>query len=144
MKPSSALPLSSKTRPAYSNRILSPMANNFPTRAPVGLISGGLPALISVVPILAAWYFIQLPVQKFYFGEYVASYLSQTLVGTVAGFFRHSPGHTYYVLMQNGHPLSGSVPETGSAISVRVIHTRTPTRFHTWLRTAVYDGRELP
>jgi len=31
------------------------MASNFPTRAPVGLIGGGLLALLSLVPILAGW-----------------------------------------------------------------------------------------
>jgi hypothetical protein len=46
--------------------------------------------------------------------------------------------------MQNGHALSVLGPEAGCAISVRVVNTNTPRDFHTWLRTAVYDGREVP
>jgi hypothetical protein len=99
--------------------------------------------VLSLVPIVAAWHFCQLPVQKFYFGQYVASYLSQTPIGTIA-FLKHFQRREYYVLMQNGHALSAAGPETGSAISVQILHTNTPRDFHTWLRGRVYDGRELP
>jgi hypothetical protein len=120
------------------------MPNNFPARAPIGLFLGAVLGFFLVIPIVAVWYFCQPPIEKFYFGEYLASYLSQTPVGTIAGFFKHSRRHEYYVLAQDGHLLSAAGSETGSAISVRVIHTNTPRDFHTWLRTAVYDAREVP
>jgi hypothetical protein len=120
------------------------MPSNFPTRAPIGLLLGAVLSFFLVIPIVAVWHFCQVPVQKFYFGEYLASYLSQTPVGTIAAFFKHSRRHEYYVLVQNSHLLSTNRPEAGSAISVRVIHTNTARDFHTWLRTAVYDGREVP
>jgi hypothetical protein len=120
------------------------MPSNFPTRAPVGLISGALLGVLSLVPILAAWHFCQLPVQKFYFGQYVASYLSETPIGTIAAFMKHSRRHDYYVLMQNGHALSIPGPEASSAISVHILHTNTTRDFHTWLRARVYEGLELP
>jgi hypothetical protein len=68
-------------------------------------------------------------VQKFYFGEYVASDLSQTPVGAVAAFFRHSQDHTYYVLIQNGQRVSGHGPIPGAPISVQVLHATTPSSF---------------
>src|SRR5260370_24913330 len=120
------------------------MPSNFPTRAPVGLISGAFLGVVSLVPIVAAWHFCQLPVQKFYLGQYVASYLSQTPIGTVAAFLKHSRRHEYYVLIQNGHPLSGTGAETGSSISVQVLHTDSPGDFHTWMRARIYYGREVP
>jgi hypothetical protein len=45
--------------------------------------------------------------------------------------------------MQSGHPLSAAGPETGSPISVYVLHTKSPGDFHTWLRTRIYAGREV-
>src|SRR5260370_34677946 len=114
------------------------MPSNFPTRAPVGLLLGAVLGFFLVIQIVAIWHFCQLPIEKFYFGESLSSYLSQTPVGTIAAFFKHSRRHEYYVLVQNGHALLATGSETGSAISVRVIHTNTPRDFHTWLCTAVY------
>jgi hypothetical protein len=119
------------------------MPNNFPTRAPFGLILGVVLGLASIVPILGVSYSRQRPVQKFYFGEYVASDLSQTPVGAVAAFFRHSQDHTYYVLIQNGQRVSGHGPIPGAPISVQVFHGTDPSEFHAWLRDSVFGGRDL-
>jgi hypothetical protein len=119
------------------------MPNNFPSRAPLGMILGLVIGLLSIVPILGVCYSRQRPVQKFYFGEYVASDLSQTPIGAVAAFFRHSQDHAYYVLIQNGRRVSGHGPIPGSAISVQVLRATPPDQFHAWLREAVFGGRDL-
>jgi hypothetical protein len=120
------------------------MASNFPLRAPVGLIGGGLLALISFVPILAGWQALQPPVQRFYLGQYVVTYLSATPVGTVAAFFKGSKEHTYHVLGQNGHLVYRSVPAAAGPVSVHIMQGWQPSAFHAWLRAGVYGGRETP
>jgi hypothetical protein len=119
------------------------MPSNFPSRAPIGLITGFLAAALSFLPMLAPWNFLQSPVRKFYFGQYVASFLSQTRVESVAAFFRHSHGHTYYELFQNGYLVSGA-PNPHLAVSVRAIQFEDAAPFHAWLRDHIYNGRELP
>jgi hypothetical protein len=119
------------------------MPNNFPSRAPFGMLLGFVIGLLSIVPILGVSYSRQRSVQKFYFDEYVASYLSQTPIGAVAAFFRQSQGHLYYALIQNGHLVSSRGPAPGAAISVQVLRTTPPDQFHSWLRTNIYDGRDL-
>ena len=59
-------------------------------------------SVLSIVPILAVWQRVQRPVQRFYLGQYVVTYLSATPIGTVAAFFKGSKEHTYHVLTQNG------------------------------------------
>jgi hypothetical protein len=118
------------------------MPSNFPSRAPVGLLTGVISAVLCFVPSLAIWHFLQSPVRQFYFGEYVLTSLSQTAVGSVAAFFRHSQGHTYYVLTQKGHLVS-SVLDPHVGFSVRALHFDSPAPFHTWLHDRVYGGREL-
>jgi hypothetical protein len=118
------------------------MPSNFPSRAPVGLLTGVLSAVLCFVPTLALWHFLQSPVRQFYFGEYVLTSLSQTAVGSVVAFFRHSQRHTYYVLAQRGHLVWSDLdPHVG--FSVRAVHFESSTSFDTWLRDRVYGGREL-
>jgi hypothetical protein len=119
------------------------MQSNFPTRAPVGLIAGFLLGVFSILPILVVWQRIQPPVQRFYLGQYVVTYLSATPIGTVAAFFKGSNEHTYHVLAQNGHLVSGAVAGT-RPLTVHVVHGGDPAAFHAWLRTQTYGGREVP
>jgi hypothetical protein len=119
------------------------MPSNFPSRAPIGLITGFLSAALCLLPILAAWHLLQSPLRKFYFGQYVTSFLWQTGVGHVAAFFRHSHGYTYYALFQHGELVSGGTDRRAS-FSVRAIHFDDAAPFHTWVRHHVYNGREVP
>jgi hypothetical protein len=118
------------------------MQSNFPTRAPVGLIAGSLLAVLSIAPIFAIWQHLQPPVQRFYLGQYAVTYLSATPIGTVATFFKGTKQHTYHVLAQNRHLVSGPVAEIGP-LTVHVVHGENPATFHAWLRNAVYGGREV-
>src|SRR5882757_6764538 len=118
------------------------MPSNFPSRAPIGLITGSLSAVLCLLPIFATWHQLQTPVRKFYFSQYALSFLSQTAVGSVAAFFRHSHGHTYHVLVQKGHLVSGA-PDPRFPLSVRAVHFDSAAPFHTWVREHIYGGREL-
>jgi hypothetical protein len=119
------------------------MPSNFPSRAPVGLITGSLSAVLCLIPILAVWHLLQTPVRKFYFSQYVLSFLSQTAVGSVAAFFRHSHSHIYQVLVQKGHLVSG-VPDPRFALSVRAVQFDSPAPFYAWVRNHIYSGSDLP
>jgi hypothetical protein len=119
------------------------MASNFPVRAPIGLIGGGLLAVFGIMPVLAGWHALQPPISRFYLGQYVVSYLSGTPIGTVATFFRGSKQHKYRVLVQDGHLLSEPGPETAHRISVHIVEMKSPTAFHAWLREHIYGGRPL-
>ena len=119
------------------------MPSNFPSRAPVGLITGSLSAVFCLLPILAVWQLLQTPLRKFYFSQYALSFLSQTAVGSVAAFFRHSHGHIYHVLVQKGHLVSG-VPDPRFAFAVRAVRFDSAAPFHSWVRDHIYGGRELP
>jgi hypothetical protein len=118
------------------------MPSNFPSRAPVGLITGSLSAVLCLLPVLAVWHLSQTPVRQFYFSQYVLSFLSQTALGTVAAFFRHSHGHNYHVLVQNGHLVSSAL-DPRFRLSVRAVHFDRPEIFHTWVRDHIYGRREL-
>jgi hypothetical protein len=119
------------------------MGSNFPLRAPIGLIAGSLLAVFSIVPVMAVWEGLQSPVGRFYLGQYVVTYLSGTPIGTVATFFKGTKQHTYHVLVQNGHLLSGPPAETGP-MSVHVVQGENPAAFHAWLCASVYGGRDVP
>jgi hypothetical protein len=119
------------------------MPSNFPSRAPVGLITGALSALLSLIPTLALWHLLQTPVRKFYFSQYVLSFLSQTAVGSVAAFFRHSHIHIYQVLVQKGHLVTG-VPDPRFVLSVCAVQFDSPAPFYAWVRNHIYSGSDLP
>ena len=115
---------------------------NFPTRAPVGLFLGGILGFVLILPVFAIWHRYQPPLERFYFPQYVGSTLAQTPIGTVISLFhsRHNT-RTYFVLMQDGRPMTNaSSPDPARPISVRFVET-TPRIFGAWLQTRIYRGR---
>jgi hypothetical protein len=116
----------------------------FPTRAPVGILLGGVLGLLSVVPVFAIWHQYQPPLERFYFPQYLGSTLAQTPIGTLASLF-HSRRNTrtYFVLMQGGKPVTSTVGlDPAGHISVRYVQT-TPRIFGLWLQNQIYSGREF-
>ena len=117
---------------------------NFPTRAPLGMLLGGLLAFLSMVPIYAVWHHLQPPLERFYFPQYIGSTLAQTPVGTVISFFTSRRNtRTYLVLMQGGKPATSTAGlDPAGRISVRHVQT-TPRIFGLWLQNQIYGGREF-
>jgi hypothetical protein len=117
---------------------------NFPTRAPVGLLSGAILGIFSIVPVFAIWHHYQPSLERFYFPQYIGSTLAQTPVGTVISFFRSRRNtRTYFVVMQGGKPVTSAARlDPTRHVSVRFVET-TPRIFGTWLRTQIYHGREF-
>jgi hypothetical protein len=60
---------------------------NFPTRAPIGMFLGAVFGLLSTIPVFAVWHRHQLPLERFYFPQYIGSTLAQTPIGTVVCLF---------------------------------------------------------
>ncbi len=114
------------------------MPSNFPPRAPIALIAGGVAGLLLVVPVFAIWLHFLPVFEHFYFSEYVTSDIAQSPIGAVTSFFRRAKYPTY-VVMQGGAPVSAAGP---GQMSVRFI-TAPPRFFHDWLRNSIYQGREL-
>jgi len=118
--------------------------DNFPTRAPVGMLLGTVLGLFSVIPIFAVWHHFQPPLERFYWPQYLGSTLAQTPVGSVISFF-HSrrKTRTYFVLLQKGRPVSSSIRiDPAPPVSVRSIET-TPRIFGSWLRMQIYGGHNV-
>ena len=117
---------------------------NFPTRAPVGMLLGGILGLFSIVPVFVVWQHLRPPLERFYLSQYLGSMLAQTPVGTVLSFFQSSQRtKRYFVLLQNGRPVTSSAAlDPARHISVRFVET-TPRIFSAWLRTRIYGERSL-
>jgi hypothetical protein len=117
---------------------------NFPTRAPVGILLGGVLGLLSVIPVFAIWHRYQPWIERFYFPQYIGSALAQTPMGTVISFFHSGRNtRTYFVLMQGGKPVTSSATlDPAARASVRFVNT-TPRIFGLWLQNQIYGGREF-
>jgi hypothetical protein len=118
--------------------------DNFPTRAPVGMLLGTVLGLFSVIPIFAVWHHFQPPLERFYLPQYLGSTLAQTPFGMVVSFF-HSrrKTRTYFVLLQNGRPVNGTIGiDPARLLSARSVET-TPRIFGSWLRTQIYGGHRV-
>jgi hypothetical protein len=117
---------------------------NFPTRAPIGMLLGGILGLFSIVPVLAVWQRFAPPLDRFYWPQYLGSTLAQTKVGTVLSFFQsRQRTRIYFVLLQNGRPVTrANSMDPARYPSVRFVET-TPLIFSTWLRMQIYGGRNL-
>ena len=112
----------------------------FPSRAPIGLIFGGLLAVAAVVPLFAIWQAEQEPVRAFYLSTYLGFFTSGKLqdftlltdtpraVGPAAA----CPSTAPYVVSVS----SGADVETAG----RCVVTTTPEKIKGWLRTAVYGN----
>jgi hypothetical protein len=117
---------------------------NFPTRAPVGMLLGAVLGFASIAPVFAIWHRSQLPLERFYFPQYVGSALAQTPIGTMISFF-NSPRNTrtYVVLMQSGKPVTSAAGlNPAYHVSVRLVST-TPRVFSLWLQNQIYQGRDF-
>ncbi len=117
---------------------------NFPSRAPIGMILGIISGLFSLAPISILWHRSLPPLERFYLPQYIGSTLAQTPVGTVVSFFHgRRTSRTYFVLMQDGRPVTNTAPlDPLLHISVRFVET-TPRIFGTWLQTQIYGGRQF-
>jgi hypothetical protein len=117
---------------------------NFPTRAPVGMLLGCFFGLFSVVPIFAVWHRFEPPLERFYLPQYLGSTLAQTPVGTVVSFFHsRQKRRLYFVLLQNGRPVTRAMGiHSARPVSVRFVET-TPLIFSAWLRTQIYGGHSV-
>ena len=117
---------------------------NFPTRAPVGMLLGAVFGFLSVIPIAAIYHHYQPPLERFYFPQYLGSTLAQTPIGTVTSLFNgRRTTRTYFVLMQNGRPLTRAmVLPPVHTLSVRYV-IATPRIFGLWLQEQIYGGREF-
>ena len=100
--------------------------------------------LFFVVPIFAAWHRFEPPLERFYLPQYLGSTLAQTPVGTVLWFFHsRQKTRTYFVLLQNGRPVTRAIHiDPATPVSVRFIKT-TPRIFGSWLRTQIYRGNNV-
>jgi hypothetical protein len=117
---------------------------NFPTRAPLGMLLGCFFGLFSVGPIFAVWHHFQSPLERVYLPQYLGSTLAQMPVGTVLSFFHsRQKARTYFVLLQNGRPVTTTITiDPARPVSVRSVET-TPRIFGSWLRTQIYRGNRV-
>jgi hypothetical protein len=117
---------------------------NFPTRAPVGMLLGGILGLFSIVPVFFLWHHLWPPLGRFYLPQYFGSTLAQTPVGKVISFFdSRQKTRLYFVLAQNGRPVtSGAGLDAARHFSVRFVET-TPRIFASWLRMQIYGGHTV-
>lgn len=98
---------------------------SFPTRAPVGMLLGSVLGVLSMVPIGVVCRHYQPPLERFYFPQYLGSTLAQTPIGTVTALFNGQRfTRTYFVLMQNGTPLTRAAELSPfPSLSVRYVIT---------------------
>jgi hypothetical protein len=117
---------------------------NFPTRAPVGMLLGTIFGLFSIVPIFAVWQRVEPPLERSYLPQYLGSTLAQTPIGTVLSFFHsRQKVRTYFVLLQNGRPVTSAIRiDPARPLTARPIET-TPRIFGSWLRTQIYGGHTV-
>jgi hypothetical protein len=117
---------------------------NFPTRAPVGMLLGTILGLFSIAPVYFVWHHFQPPLERFYWPQYLGSTLAETPVGAVISFFHsRQKARTYFVLLQNGRPVTRAIHiDPATPVSVRFIET-TPRIFCSWLCTQIYRGNNV-
>lgn len=108
------------------------------------MLLGAVLGFASIAPVFAIWHRSQLPLERFYFTQYVGSTLAQTPIGTMISFF-NSPRNTrtYFVLMQSGEPVTSAAGlNPAYHVSVRLVST-TPRIFSVWLQNQIYQGRDF-
>ncbi len=114
--------------------------NNFPSRAPIGLILALMCALVAGAATFTLWRHTQGPLESFY----LRSYFKASVMPSHRLMNKQRLTHRYYVLTVNGHfATEDNFPSIMQGVSGRNLELDS-TQYCALLRALIYHGQNFP